>query len=180
MLDFGRRITAFKVGHYAIEHRRRDRSVAQFREAVAYAADVMIDAENLLDDHEPPLRAAGRIGTITAELETIRCGQRNLRTQLEPPPIFDAPASGPGAQYSRGCRQKQQARSPVASEPGQARMPQVQAKPIKTLITSLFRSTQAAATEIRAPRYLRHGRAAVFSTNAQHPTPSSSGNDAIT
>ncbi len=108
VLDFGRRIAAFEIRRHAVKYRRRHRGIAECRKAVADIADVMIDAENLLDNHEAALWLAGRIGAITAELEAVRCSQRNLITQLEPPPILTRRHAAERAQYSRGRRQKQQ------------------------------------------------------------------------
>src|SRR5262249_39465997 len=63
------------------------------------AADVIIDAEDLLDHDQPALRTAGGVGAITTELETVGSGQRNLRTQLGPPQSLNA-GMPPGSQYS--------------------------------------------------------------------------------
>src|ERR1700720_1748194 len=67
VLDFGRRITAFEIRRHAVEYRRGHRSIAECRKAIADIAYVMIDAENLLDDHDPALWLAGRLGAITDE-----------------------------------------------------------------------------------------------------------------
>ena len=50
-------------------------------EPVADRADVVIDAENFLDDDHGALRRAGRIGAIGAELELVCGSQRELLTQ---------------------------------------------------------------------------------------------------
>ena len=64
--DLVRRIAAFEVLLLTVEQRRRYRRVAFAREPVADRADVVIDAEDFLNDHDAPLGGAGRIGTIGA------------------------------------------------------------------------------------------------------------------
>ena len=54
-------------------------------EVVAHFADVLVDAENLLDDDDAALRRAGRIGPIGAELEGVGRGERELLTQMNLP-----------------------------------------------------------------------------------------------
>ena len=72
VLDLVRRVAAFEILLRAVEQRRRHRGIAFAREPVADRADVMIDAENFLNDDDAALRRAGRIGAIGAELETCR------------------------------------------------------------------------------------------------------------
>ena len=51
----------------AVEHLRRDRDIAQRGVAVGNVADVVVDAENLLDDDDGAARLAFGIGAIGAE-----------------------------------------------------------------------------------------------------------------
>ena len=83
--DLVRRIAAFEVAHEAVEHRRRHRHIAERGEPVADRADVMVDAENLLDDHHAALRRALRIGAIGAELMLVAGGECELLAQGKPP-----------------------------------------------------------------------------------------------
>ena len=71
MLDLGGRVAAFEIGLDAVENRRRNRGIALRREPVAQVADVMVDAEYFLNDHDCALRLARRIGAVAAELEAI-------------------------------------------------------------------------------------------------------------
>ena len=52
----GRVIADIDAGLDAVENRRRDGEIACRREAVGHRADVMVDAENLLDDDDAALR----------------------------------------------------------------------------------------------------------------------------
>ena len=79
------RIAAFEIGLIAVEDRRRDRDVTERGKAVADRADVMIDAENFLDDDHAALRRAGRIGAIGAELESVRSGECECGSPKQPP-----------------------------------------------------------------------------------------------
>ena len=72
LLDLGRRVAGLEILLRAVEQRRRHRGIAIAGEVVADLADVLVDAENLLDDDDAALRRAGRIGPIGAELETCR------------------------------------------------------------------------------------------------------------
>jgi hypothetical protein len=75
-LDFCRRVTRLEISTEAVEHGRRDGDVTVLGEAIAYAADVAIDAENLLQHDEPPLRSPGRVSPIGAKFEAIGGGKR--------------------------------------------------------------------------------------------------------
>src|SRR5262249_1672633 len=78
-------VAGFEIRLLAIEHRRRHRSIAFAGEPVAYRPDVMIDAEDFLNKDNAAFGFAGRIGTIGAELETVRSGQAKMLTQFGPP-----------------------------------------------------------------------------------------------
>src|SRR5262245_34718279 len=71
LLDLLGRIAGLEVAHLAVEQRRRHGDVAFGREAVAHAADVMIDAENFLDDHHPADGLAARFGAIGTKAVAI-------------------------------------------------------------------------------------------------------------
>ena len=79
--DLVRRVAAFEVAHETVEYRRRHRHVTKRGEPVADRADVMVDAENLLDDHHAALRLALRIGAIGAELMLVVGGECELFAQ---------------------------------------------------------------------------------------------------
>src|SRR5215831_14151870 len=70
------RATATSSGEYPEvkfgSMRSNDGDIALGREAVADAADVVVDAENFLDHHHRALRRASGIGTVGAELNMIR------------------------------------------------------------------------------------------------------------
>ncbi len=82
LLDLGRRITRLVVLLRPVEQRRRDRGVAFLGKVVADLADVLVDAENLLNDDDAALRRAGRIGAIGAKLEAVGRGEREMLTQV--------------------------------------------------------------------------------------------------
>src|SRR3977135_3083886 len=79
------RVAAFEIRLNAIEHRRRDREISQRGEAIAHRANVMIDAKNLLDHHQAALRLPLRLRAISTELETVRSGEVDFRTQGSTP-----------------------------------------------------------------------------------------------
>ena len=68
-----------------IENRRRHSRIALVGEAVADGADVMIDAEDFLNDDDAALRRPARLGAIGTELETVGCDERKMLTQDDPP-----------------------------------------------------------------------------------------------
>ena len=70
--DVLRRVADVDVALVAIEQRRGDRPVAIGGVAVADAADVAVDAEDLLRDDEPAARRSGGIGTIGGKPESVR------------------------------------------------------------------------------------------------------------
>jgi hypothetical protein len=53
----------------------RDRRIALTGKAVAHRANVMIDAEYLLNDDDPALGRSARLSPIGAEFEIVRCGE---------------------------------------------------------------------------------------------------------
>jgi hypothetical protein len=69
--DLVRGIAAFEILLLAVEQRGRERGVAFGREPVAHGADVMIDAEDFLDDHDAAFGGAGWIGAIGAQLKLV-------------------------------------------------------------------------------------------------------------
>ena len=79
--DLVGRVAAFEIRLLAIEHRRRQRRIAFAGQPIAHRADVMIDAENLLDEDDAALGLAGRIGAIGAEFETVGRRQCKMLTQ---------------------------------------------------------------------------------------------------
>ena len=83
--DLVRRIAALEVLLRAIEQRRRDGGIAFGGEPVADRADVMIDAENLLDDDDAAFRRAGWIGPISTKLKAVGRGERELLAQWNLP-----------------------------------------------------------------------------------------------
>ena len=85
MRDFVRRVATFEIAHETIEHRGRDRNVAERSKPVADRADMVIDPENLLHHHHAALRRAGRIGAVSAERVFVGCGQSELLTQRNLP-----------------------------------------------------------------------------------------------
>ena len=70
--DLVGRVAAFEIGLLAVEHRGRQRRIALAGQPVAHRADVMIDAEDFLNDDDAALGLAGRVGAIGAELEIVR------------------------------------------------------------------------------------------------------------
>ena len=50
--------------------------------AEAVAADMVVDAENLLNDHDPALGRTGRVGAIGAQLVAVAGGEREVLTQV--------------------------------------------------------------------------------------------------
>ena len=54
--DLVGRVAGFEIRLLAVEHRRRQRRIAFAGETVADRADVMIDAENFLNDDDAALR----------------------------------------------------------------------------------------------------------------------------
>ncbi len=70
-LDFRRRVARFEIALVAVEHRGREGDIAVLGEAVAHAADVVVDAEYLLEHDEPALRPLVRIGPVSAEHEPV-------------------------------------------------------------------------------------------------------------
>ena len=70
--DFVRRIAALEIRLLAIEYRGSNCRVAIGGEAVAYRADVVIDAKDFLDDDDAALGRPARVGAIGAEFETVR------------------------------------------------------------------------------------------------------------
>ena len=69
--DLVRRIAAFEVLALTVEQCRRDRGIAFRGEPVADRADVVIDAEDFLDDYDAAFGGAGRIGAIGAQLKLV-------------------------------------------------------------------------------------------------------------
>jgi hypothetical protein len=58
-----------------IEDRGRYCGVALAGETVTHRANVMIDAEYLLNDDDPALERSARLGPIGAEFEIVRSGK---------------------------------------------------------------------------------------------------------
>ncbi|KAH2775413.1 hypothetical protein KXW38_002350, partial [Aspergillus fumigatus] len=87
--DFVRRVAALEVRLEPVEDRRRDRDIAFGGKAVAHRADMVVDAEDLLDHHDGPLGGTRGIGTIPAELESVRCGQGNVLSHGSSIPWFE-------------------------------------------------------------------------------------------
>src|SRR5579863_3331960 len=102
-VDRGLGIAALEIRLLTIEQRRRHRGVTLAGEPVAYRADVMIDAENLLDDDDAARGRTAWIGAIGAELETVRRRQCELLTQDDPPSIERYPPRA-GARYTLADR----------------------------------------------------------------------------
>jgi hypothetical protein len=69
--DLVRRIAAFEILLLSVEQRRRNGGIAFAREPVADRPDVMIDAEDFLDDHDAAFGRAGRIGAIGTQLKLV-------------------------------------------------------------------------------------------------------------
>ena len=77
----------------AVEHRRCDDLVAGGAEAVGHAADVMVYAEDLLDDHDP-LRGVCRPGGVSPERVVVGGGER--RCSHESPILVECNAGVSG------------------------------------------------------------------------------------
>src|SRR5205807_10050718 len=58
VLDLGRRVAAFEIGLDPVEYRWRNSGIPLRRETIAQVADVMVDPEYLLNDHDAALRPA--------------------------------------------------------------------------------------------------------------------------
>src|SRR5512139_54049 len=69
--DLVRRIAAFEVLLLSVEQRRRNRGIAYAREPVADRPNVVIDAEDLLDDYDAAFGRAGRVGAIGTQLKLV-------------------------------------------------------------------------------------------------------------
>src|SRR5260370_619323 len=54
-----------------IEQRRRDGGIAFASQSVADRANVMIDAEDFLDDHDAAFGGVGRVGAIGTQLKLV-------------------------------------------------------------------------------------------------------------
>src|SRR5262249_47390990 len=80
--DLIRRVAALEALLAAIEQGRRDRRVAFLGEPVTGGADVMIDAKNLLNDHDSALGRTGGIGAIGAQLVAVAGGEREVLAQV--------------------------------------------------------------------------------------------------
>ena len=79
------RIAALEVLGLPVEQRGRDRRIAFLRELVGDGADVLVDAEDFLDDHHAALGRAGRVGAIGAQLELVGGREREMLTQFDLP-----------------------------------------------------------------------------------------------
>ena len=66
-------VAELDAGLDAVEHRGRDRDVTVGRVAVAYRADVLVDAEDLLDHQHAAARFARRVGAICGEAMAVGC-----------------------------------------------------------------------------------------------------------
>src|SRR5262245_29065278 len=86
--DFVGRVAALEVAHEAVEHGGRNGRVADRSEAVAHRADVLVDAEYLLDNHHAAFGGSGGIGAVCAERMVIGGGQGELLTQRYLPYFF--------------------------------------------------------------------------------------------
>ena len=69
--DFIGTIAAFEILLLTIEQGRRQRSITFAREPVANRPDVMIDAENFLDDHNAAFCRARWIGPVGTQLKFV-------------------------------------------------------------------------------------------------------------
>src|SRR5262249_24986371 len=83
-----------EVAHLAIEQRRRHGHVAFGREAVAHAANVMIDPEDFLDDHHSADRLAARLGAIGTKAVVVGCSELDRLTQADLPLLSRATQDG--------------------------------------------------------------------------------------
>src|SRR5215510_3915574 len=80
--DLIRRVAALEALLAAIEQGRRDRGVAFLGEPVTDGANVMIDAKNLLNDHDSALGRTGGVGAIGAQLVAVAGGEREMLAQV--------------------------------------------------------------------------------------------------
>jgi hypothetical protein len=71
--DLVRRVAALEILSLPVEQGRRHGGVALAGQPIADRADVMIDAEDFLDDHDAALGGARRVGAIGAQLKLV-CG----------------------------------------------------------------------------------------------------------
>ena len=79
--DLVGRVAAFEILGLPVEQGRRHGGVAFAREPVADRADVMVDAEDFLNDHDAALGRARGIGAIGAQLELVGGREREMLTQ---------------------------------------------------------------------------------------------------
>jgi len=79
--DLVGRVAALEALLGAIEQRRRDRRVAFLRQPIADVADVVVDAEDFLNDHDAAFGRSRRISAIGAQLMAVVCGQSEMFTQ---------------------------------------------------------------------------------------------------
>jgi hypothetical protein len=68
-------VTDLEIGLDAVEQGGRDGRVTVRREAVSHFADVVVDAEDLLDHDDAAARLAGRVSAVRRKLVPIRSGQ---------------------------------------------------------------------------------------------------------
>ena len=73
--DVGRRVTDVHAALVAVEQRRRDHEVAVGGKPVADAADVAVDAEDLLRDDDRSARRADRIRAPCRQPEAVTGGE---------------------------------------------------------------------------------------------------------
>ena len=81
--DLVRRVAALEVLRLPVEQRRRNRGIAFAGQPVADRANVMIDAEDFLNDHDAALGRARRVGAISAQLKLVGGREREMLTQVD-------------------------------------------------------------------------------------------------
>jgi len=69
------RVADVEAALAAIEERRRDCEIPVGRVAVRDAADMAVDAEDLLDDDERAAGLAGGLGAIGGKAMAVRCSE---------------------------------------------------------------------------------------------------------
>src|SRR5262249_46483682 len=82
--DLVGRITALEAGLAPVEQRRRQRAIAGISEAIADRADMMVDAENLLNDHHAALGGGFGVGPVGSQLMLIGGSKPEMLTQGVP------------------------------------------------------------------------------------------------
>src|SRR5439155_3951483 len=96
-VDVGGLVTALEAALGAVEDGRRQRDIAVLGETVGHVLDVVVDAEDLLDDHDPALGLAGGRRAVRVKRVIVLCRELDHLTHrgiLRGPPWGRARVQG--------------------------------------------------------------------------------------